>query len=147
MSLIRWEPFSEMMPMKQVFDRLFEDPFFRSPVAMVAPEVPMVDLYETDDDLVMKATLPGVKPEDVEISVTGDTLTFKAEIKADEDVKKANYYRRERRLGSFSRTISLPLQVESDKAEAVYEHGILTLRLPKAEAIKPKSIKIRSNGK
>lgn len=146
MSLIRFEPFGEFTPLRRAMDRLFEDTMLRPSAAWVASEMPTIDLYETDDNLVLKATLPGVKPEDVDITVTGDTLVLKGEIKAEEDVKREGYYRKERRHGSFSRAISLPLLVEIDKAEALYENGILTLTMPKAEAIKPKAIKVHTVG-
>ncbi len=144
MSLIRWEPFSDIASIRHAMDRMMEDNFLRPTTAWVAPEVPTIDMYQTDDSLVLKATLPGVKPEDVDISVTGDALTLKAESKAEEDVKRENYIRRERRYGTFSRTIALPLPIQVDKAQAIYENGVLTLTLPKAETIKPKSIKVHA---
>ncbi|MBI2863158.1 MAG: Hsp20/alpha crystallin family protein [Chloroflexi bacterium] len=144
MSLIRWEPFGDITSIRQAMDQLFDDSFLRPQAAWVTPEMPTIDMYETDDSLVVKATLPGVKPEDVDISVTGDTLTVKGESKADQEVKRENYIRKERRHGSFSRAIALPLPVQVDKAQALYENGVLTLTLPKAEEIKPKSIKVHA---
>ncbi|HID62009.1 MAG TPA: Hsp20/alpha crystallin family protein [Anaerolineae bacterium] len=148
--LVRWEPFRELISLREAMDRLFEESFVRPWGRQLAPlgmEVLAVDMYETDDDIVVKASLPGVKPEEVNISVTGNTLTIKGETKAEEEVKEGNYIRRERRYGAFSRTLTLPTQVEVDKAEAVFAQGVLTLTLPKAEEVKPKSIKVKTQSK
>lgn len=102
-----------------------------------------VDMYETDDDVVVKTALPGIDPDDVEISVTGDSLTIKGETKAEEEVEKGNYVCRERRFGAYSRSLTLPVSVKAEKAEAEYENGVLTLRLPKVEEAKPKAIQVK----
>jgi HSP20 family protein len=101
-----------------------------------------LDIYETDQDVVVKASMPGVKAEDVDISVVGDTLTVKGEAKSESEVEDGCYYCRERRQASYQRTVTLPSVTVPDKAEAKLENGILTLTLPKAEAVKPKSIKV-----
>lgn len=88
--------------------------------------------------------MPGVKPEDIDITITGDTLTIKGEVKAEEKVEKANYIRRERRYGAFSRSLTLPTSVVAEKAKAEFENGVLTLTLPKAEEVKPKTIKVKA---
>ena len=85
---------------------------------------------------------PGVKPEDIDVSVVGDTLTIKGETKSEEQFEEGSYIRKERHFGSFQRTFSLPASVASDKAKAEFENGVLTLTLPKTEAAKPKSIKV-----
>jgi len=103
-----------------------------------------VDIYETKDDVVVKASLPGVKPEDIEVSVVGDTLTIKGEVKEEKDIKEENYIRKERRYGSFCRSFTLPVSVDADKATAEFENGVLTLTLPKAEEVKPKTIAIKA---
>jgi HSP20 family protein len=92
----------------------------------------------------MKATLPGLKAEDVQISVTGDTLTLRGETKQEAEKKEATYHLRERRYGTFERTIRLPTDVMTDKAKAEFEDGILTVTLPKAETVKPKTISIKA---
>ena len=147
-NIIRWDPFGEMVHLRQAMDRLFDESFTR-PWRLLGSDgetfVPL-DVYETDDELVVKASLPGVKPEDVDVSITGDTLTIKGEFKSDEETKKPSYYRQERRYGSFHRALTLPTQVESARAEAVFEHGVLTLTMPKAEAVKPKTIKVKAHG-
>ena len=124
-------------------DRLFEESFVR-PFGWVSPvESGMaLDMYETDDNLVVKAALPGVAPENVEVTIEGDRLRIEGELKADEEMNKGKVHIRERRYGKFSRVILLPTDVQSDKAKAEFKDGILTLTLPKAEELKPKRIKI-----
>jgi HSP20 family protein len=100
-------------------------------------------MIQTEDDVIVKATLPGVKPEDLQLSVTGEVLTLRGEIKQEEEVKDATYHLKERSYGSFSRSISLPAQVVADKAKAEFENGVLTLVLPKAEEVRPKSISVK----
>jgi HSP20 family protein len=100
-------------------------------------------MYQTDKDVVVKATLPGVNAEDVDISISGDLLTIKGEHSEEEEVDEGDYIHRERRIGTFSRSVSLPVSVDSNKADAVFDNGILTLTLPKKEAAKPKKIKAK----
>jgi HSP20 family protein len=92
----------------------------------------------------LEAAVPGVDPKDIEITIDGDTLTIKGEFKQEEKVEQGSYVRQERRFGQFCRELSLPTQVNADKAKAEFEHGVLTLRLPKAEAVKPKSITVKA---
>jgi HSP20 family protein len=101
-------------------------------------------MYETDDAVVVKTPIAGVKAEEIEVSVTGDTLTIKAEVKEEEEVKRDSYLRRERRYGSCCRSVTLPGGLESEQAEADYTDGVLTLTFPKAEEVKPKSIKVQT---
>ena len=103
-----------------------------------------IDLCETADEAVVKAWLPGVKAEDIDISVTGQVLTLRGESNEEHEEKSQNYYRRERRSGTFLRQISLPTEVDSARAEASFEDGVLKLRLPKAEAVKPRTIKVHT---
>lgn len=145
-SLIRWEPFSDLVSMRDAMDRIFEDSFIR-PRGWLAPLRAAdlaIDMFETKDDVVVKATLPGLKPEDVEITITGDTLTIRGESKEESEVKEEDYIRKERRYGSFCRAVTLPSGLKSDKAEATFENGVLALRIPKSEEIKPKSIKVKT---
>jgi HSP20 family protein len=99
-------------------------------------------MYETNENVVVKTAIPGVKAEEIEVSVTGDTLTIKADCKEEQEIKRENYLRRERRLGSYCRSVTLPSGLEADKAEADYSDGVLTLTFPKAEEIKPKNIQV-----
>jgi HSP20 family protein len=103
-----------------------------------------IDVYETKDDVVVKAALPGLKPEQVDISITGSTLSIRGESKEENEVKEENYVRKERHFGSFSRTVTLPDGLKSDKADATFENGMLTLRIPKSEERKPKTIKVKA---
>ena len=148
MTMMRWEPFREMMSLRNAMDRLFEEGVVR-PVRLW-PELERgelsLDMYQTANDLIIKAALPGVKPEEVDISITGDMLTIKGEHKVEQEAKQENYFYKERRYGTFSRSIIIPVQVKSEKADAVFENGVLTLTLPKAEAVKPKQIKVKSKG-
>lgn len=147
-SLRRWEPFNELVSLREVMDRLFEDSFVRPgtpwPARLGASTLPL-DVYETEDDVVVKATVPGAKPEDIEITITGDTLSIRGEAKEKTEVKRENYIRQERRYGAFSRSVTLPTGLETDKVEASFEDGVLTLNIPKAEEVKPKVIKVKTS--
>jgi len=150
MAIERWQPFSELMSLRQAMDRLFEDSFVRpSRVLTTLGETaaPALDVYQTPNEVVVKAALPSLKPEDVNIDITGDTLTIKGETKAEQEIKKENYLYQERRYGSFSRSIVLPGGLKAEKAEAVMEDGVLTLTIPKAEEAKPKAIKVKAKEK
>ncbi len=142
-NLIRWEPMREMMTLREAMDRLFDDAFTR-PISVNSLGAPAIDLYQTDDDVVVKAALPGLKTEDVQISITGDVLTLKGEFKQDKEIKEATYHIKEQRYGSFERNIMLPADVQSDKTKAEFENGILTVTLPKAEQVKPRTITIKA---
>jgi HSP20 family protein len=102
-----------------------------------------IDLFETDDELVIKTAMPGVDPEHLDVKIKGDVLTIHGEAKEDEEVQGATYHLRERRNGTFSRAITLPVPVQAKKAKAVFEDGVLTLTLPKSEEVKPKTIKVK----
>lgn len=147
MSIVRWDPFRDLVSLRQAMDRLFEESFVH-PSRIVGlwgdgMGVPL-DVYHTPEALVVKASLPGVKPEEVEITVTGDSLTIKGEVKAEEETKREDYYCQERRYGSFSRSVRLPEGLRTEKAEATFEHGVLTLTIPKAEEVKPRTIKVKA---
>lgn len=148
MTMIRWEPFRDMISLRNAMDRLLEDSFVRP--SRFWPELGKgelsldLDMYQTDKDVIIKATIPGVKPEEIDISLTGDVLTIKGEHKEEQEVKEQDYFHKERRYGSFSRSIQIPVSVKSDKADAVFENGVLTLTLPKAEEEKPKQIKVKA---
>jgi HSP20 family protein len=101
-------------------------------------------MYQTDNDVVVKASIPGIKAEEVQINVTGDILTLKGEARQEEERKERSWHIREQRFGSFERSIVLPTDVKSDQAEAVFENGILTITLPKADEVKPKTINIKA---
>ena len=148
MTMMRWEPFSNMMSLRNAMDRLFEDSFvhpYRFWPEIGSGELSLeLDMYQTDKDVVIKTAIPGLKPEEVDISITGDVLTIKGEHKEEQEVKEENYLRKERRYGTFRRSLQMPVAVKSDKAEAMFENGVLTLTLPKAEEVKPKQIKVKA---
>ncbi len=145
MSITRWEPFRDLISLREAMDRLFEESWVRPRAGWLLPteETLAIDMYETPDNVVVKTAVPGVKPEDIDITITGNSLTIVGEAKAEERVEEKNYIRRERRYGRFSRSISLPSGVQGEKAEATFEHGLLTLTIPKAEEAKPKVIKVK----
>ena len=146
--IVRWEPFKDMMSLREAMNRLFEDSFIRPsawPLPFEGETVGLpVDVIEGKDNVVVKASVPGLKPEDIDVSITGDTLTIKGETKSEEKVEQGSYIRQERRYGKFERSLQLPSLVVVDKADAKFEHGVLTLTLPKAEEAKPKTIKVKT---
>jgi HSP20 family protein len=148
--ITRWDPFAEMASFRNAIDRMFDEvrPFrsFFGDGNGTQTYFP-VDVFETDEDVVVKASLPGFKPEDIDISVHGDVLTIKGELKEEKEDKAKNWYRRERRYGSTVRQITLPAEVSTEKADAQFEEGVLRLTLPKSEAAKPKQIKVHGGGK
>ncbi len=146
-SLIRWQPFDDLVSLRDVMDHLFEDSFVRPRWGWVAPMHAAnlaIDMYETNDQVVVKAALPGIKPEEIEITITGNTLTISGESKEESQVKEKDYIRKEQRYGSFTRSVTLPNGLKADKADATFENGVLTLQVPKSEQVKPKTIKIKS---
>lgn len=144
-NLTRWNPVREMMGLREAMDQFFDD-FAGREMGMHYGGLssPSMDMYQTDNDVVIKATLPGVKPDDISISITGDMLNISGEIQQEEEHKEARYHLRERRYGSFSRSIPLPTSVQADKANADFENGVLTLTLPKAEEVRPKTINVKT---
>jgi HSP20 family protein len=140
----RWEPFRELSDIQQEMNRLF-DAFFGRPTTVQAGErlwVPLADMWETRDDLYVAFEVPGVKEKDISVSITGDLLTVKGERKWDKELKEENFHRLERVYGRFERSVPLPVPVQADKVKATYRDGVLEIRLPKAEEVKPKEIKI-----
>jgi HSP20 family protein len=143
-NLTRWEPVREMMTLREAMSRLFDDAFTRPVGISGASLLPAIDLYETDDEVVLKANLPGFKPEDVHISVTSDMPTIRGELEQEKKEDEATYHLLERRSGVFERTITLPSEVKTDKAQADFDAGILTITMPKAESVKPRTITIKA---
>jgi HSP20 family protein len=143
-NLIRWEPAREMMTLREAMDRLFDDAFTRPLSLRDGWSAPAIDMYQTDDEVVVRAALPGIKPGDVQINITGDVLHIKCEMKHEEEKKEKAWHMREQRWGAFERSIALPIDVVADKARAEFENGVLTVTLPKAEEVKPKTISIKA---
>lgn len=145
MMLRRLEPFRELTGMREAMDRFFQGGLVRP----IGPRVTYqgegnlsLDIYHTPESLVIKAAIPGVKPEEVDITVTGNILTIKGEAGSEDEVKEKRYLMRERRYGTFSRVLTLPKGLKTDEIEAVYGEGVLTLTIPKAEEVKPRVIKV-----
>jgi HSP20 family protein len=143
-NLTRWEPVREMMTLREAMDRLFDDAFTRPLGLSGVSGVPAIDLYQTTDEVVVKAALPGLKAEDVNITITADMLTLRGEFKQEDERKDTTYTVRENRSGSFERSMMLPTDVQSDKAKAEFVDGILTITLPKADAVKPRTITVKA---
>lgn len=147
-NMVRWDPFTEL---RATMDRLFDEGFSRP--WRLLPSIQEqtdwsfpVEVSETENEVEVKAALPGVRPEEVDISVTNDVLTIRAEHREEAEERKRDYYRREIRYGTYHRSLALPVAVDTDKAEATFRNGMLHLRMPKAEALRPKQIKITANG-
>src|SRR5688500_11103760 len=128
-NLIRWEPAREMMTLREAMDRLFDDAFTR-PLGLAGNgngngwASPAVDMYQTDNEVVVKASLPGIKADEVQINVTGDVLTIKGETRQNEENNDKAWHIREQHWGMFERSIGLPMPVVADKARADFENGI-----------------------
>lgn len=132
--------------MEDVWRRPFPSLFGRDrwlPIRPLSIRMPSLDVYEEKDSVVVKAELPGMKKEDVEVNLAGENLTIKGEKKEDKEVKEDDYYRRERSYGSFLRTIALPCEVKSDEIKASFKDGVLEIRMPKTEEAKKKSVSVK----
>jgi HSP20 family protein len=147
--LERWDPGRDMVDLQQEVNRLFDSFFGRGPQmagsAVTGPEpawAPVMDMYETKDDLVITAELPGASEKDIQLSITGDVLTLRGERASASDTSQHAQYRAERWYGRFERSVALPIPVQADQVKASYRDGVLSVKLPKAEQIKSKEIKI-----
>jgi HSP20 family protein len=142
----RWDPFREMMALRNRVDRLFESMFARPRGASLATifDEPVLDMYESDGKIKVDVPLPGVKPEEVELSISGKTLTIKGERKAKQEVKEEHYYRHEMHYGAFTRAVTLPETVDVAKPEATFENGVLMVSFPKLKTVDPKRIEIKT---
>lgn len=145
-SITRWDPLAELESFRNEMEKLFREAFGRRKLlpepSYEAIWSPAIDMFETENEVVVKAMLPGLKKEDLELSFTDDTLTIKGESKLTEETKKKNYYRREIACGQFLRTIAIPVPIKEDQIEAEFKDGILEVRLPKSEEAKPKVRKV-----
>jgi len=138
------DPFRDAAELQGEMNRLLEG-FFGRPGQQAAMErvwAPAVDMYETKDELVVNAELPGLNEKDIQLSITGDVLTLRGERRLNQEVTQDSLYRGERWYGKFERSLPLPIPVQPDKVKATYRDGVLSVRLPKVEEIKPKAIKI-----
>jgi HSP20 family protein len=144
MSITRWEPFREMLVLRDAVDRFFEEwPFRRGEWFAELRGAPAFDMYDVNGSVRVELALPGVKPEEVEITVTGHTLTLAGERRRNEEVKEEDYYRHEVHYGAFTRSVELPAIVDPEKVEAAFENGILTITVPKLPEAQPRHIEIK----
>ena len=144
-SLTNWDPFRDLWNMRSMVDRMFENAMDRQTGGWQPVEWGLaLDVTENEEEFTVKASVPGINSDDLEITFTDGTLTIKGETRGEKNVDEAHYHIRERRFGRFSRSISLPSNLDTDKIEASYDSGVLTLHLPKAEEMKPKRIEIKS---
>ncbi len=143
-SLERWDPFKEFQSLADRFTSLFDEifPFEWKEETVLSRWSPAIDIYETDEDIVVSAEVPGMDKKDIEVNVVNNVLTLKGEKKLDKEIKKENFHRIERCYGSFSRTFTLPDYVETDNIKASFKNGLLEIKIPKKPAAKPKEIKI-----
>ena len=144
--IIRWNPYRELNAMRESVDRVFDGNLANTTASWgnSGRWGLALDIAEAEDEYVITASLPGIKPEDIEITSNAKMLTIKAEIKEDKEEEGKKYYLRERRSGSFCRSVSLPAHVKADAIDAEYDAGILTLRLPKSAESKPRSIPVKN---
>ena len=142
-NITRRDPFREMMSLRSAMDRLFDNAYFGPSWEWepLSGELAL-DVAETEEEYVVKVSLPGINPDDLDITLSGKTLTLKGEFKGEEEKEGVHYHLRERRYGSFSRSLTLPTHVQSDAIQARYEAGVLSLHLPKTEEVKPKRITV-----
>ncbi len=144
MSLIRWEPLREFATLSDRMNRMFKDPTFRlGPVETNGGWLPAVDIEEEGDRVVLRAEIPGVGRDDIDVSVENGTLTLRGEKKQEREVDTENAYRLERFYGSFSRSFVLPTRINAEQIKATYRDGVLEVVLPKAEEARPKRIKVQ----
>jgi HSP20 family protein len=145
MSLIRWDPFRDLITMREKMNRLFEEafPYRGEKKELVASNwTPAVDIYEKENALVLTTEVPGLNDKDIEIKIEDNTLTLKGERKFEKETKEENYHRLERSYGSFSRSFTLPHYIDEDKIKAEYENGILKITMPKKAELKAKKVKV-----
>jgi HSP20 family protein len=136
MSLVKWDPFRDLNRLTDFFGKGWELP------SSTTAWNPAVDIFENENEIVIKAELPGMEAKDVEINLENNVLTLKGERKFEKETKEENYHRVEREYGHFTRAFSLPMAVKEDKVTAEFKNGLLKVTLPKKEEVKPKSIKI-----
>ncbi|HEX8199908.1 MAG TPA: Hsp20/alpha crystallin family protein [Isosphaeraceae bacterium] len=142
----RWDHFRDVVSLRDAVNSLLQESFVRPGGGVASAEggparLPL-DIAETQNEFIVQASLPGIKPEDVQITIHGDTLMIRAESQAEPEKPGQTWHVRERRVGTVQRSVSLATPIRSDKAQATFEHGVLTLTLPKAEEAKPRQIKI-----
>jgi HSP20 family protein len=142
-TVTRWDPFQDMLSLREAMNQLMEESFVRpAPGGNGQGFVPALDLSETAEGYLVEAAVPGLKPENLEITVENNVLTIKGETRQEVDDKQRSFHRIERRFGSFQRTVGLPTTVKADAIKAELTNGVLRLEIPKAEEVKPRKISV-----
>ncbi len=141
-NLVTFNPLRELMDFRQAMDQFFHS-MVSQPMLADFWGAPLVDIYQTDDEVVVKAALPGLNPKDIDVSITGNTVSIRGKVEQEEESRNATYHLRERQFGSFERLLTLPARVNADKAKAHYKNGVLTLTIPKAEDVRTKKIEVK----
>lgn len=145
MAIIRWDPFRDLITIREKMNRLFEEAVTSrgEEKDMVSSSwTPHVDIYETEHELVLSAELPGIEEKDIEIKLEDNTLTLKGDRNFEKETKEENYHRIERAYGSFYRSFSLPPYIDQDSIKAEHENGVLKIVMPKKPELKPRSVKV-----
>jgi HSP20 family protein len=149
-SIIRWYPFEEVGTLRRAVDRLLDDvmqganaPRTSQNGLPAAAWEPAVEMFETGDEVVVRAEMPNVDPSNVDVTVTGEAITIKGTVRKEEEKKDRSYYRRELRYGSYVRTLPLPAEVKGGDAKATYKDGVLEVKIPKSERAKPTTVKVQ----
>lgn len=147
MAIVRWEPYRDLMSLHERMNTMFNEFFAggsgdREEDAAEGTWSPAVDIHETEDDIILKCELPGMKQVDIQIEIRENVLTIKGERMQESEAEKDNYHRVERAFGAFHRSFTLPGAIKQEKVKATYKEGVLKVAMPKAEATKPKRIKI-----
>jgi HSP20 family protein len=152
MAIVRWEPFRDLVSLQERMNRLFDESFRAAgrgsgeeDWALGGSWAPAVDIFEKDQNLVLRAELPGVDPKDVDVRLENGILTLRGERKVDREIKRESYHRVERAYGTFARSFTLPSQVNQGAIQANYKDGVLEVTLPKREEAKPKQIEIKTH--
>jgi len=149
-SLTRRESSGRPVSLREALDALFEESFVPSRGEWSSSgrgSIPAIDMYETEDDIIVQSPIPGVKAEDLDVTITGDQLTIRGQVEERDETEEERYILRERRYGSFCRSVTIPTRVKVGQVEAEIEDGMLTLTLPKAEEAKPRGIKVKTKKK
>ncbi|MGD9347117.1 MAG: Hsp20/alpha crystallin family protein [Candidatus Aminicenantes bacterium] len=145
MAIIRWDPFRDLVTLREKMNRLFEEAYSargEERDLVSSSWAPSVDIYETEQTLVLTAEVPGIEDKDIEIKIEDSTLTLKGERKFEKETEEENYHRIERAYGSFYRSFSLPPYIDQDKIEAEHEQGVLKITMPKKHESKPRTVKV-----
>jgi len=149
MAIVRWEPFRDLLAIQDRMNRIFDESFRGmnrqgdDDWALGGAWAPLVDIYEREGNIELKAELPGVDSKDVDVRVENNVLTLRGERRIDKEVKRESYHRVERAYGSFSRSFTLPSMVDTERIKAEFKDGVLHLTLPKKEEAKPRQISIK----